>query len=680
MSTFSRVLSWIRCSTHIGMNGSLCLLLCTSLFVTVGCQDFGLSKLKNKMSLRSQNADDDKDDDDEFDEDFETKIKVPMIGDYTTFSGLHRVVLEGVGLVVGLKGTGDDPPPSQYREALMDDMRRRSVRGEEAKRLLASPNTALVVVRAYLPPLIQKGDQFDIDVRIPGDTKATSLNGGRLMETILSETAIVANRGTMKGRSVSKARGPILISTGEGEKENLAGVLKRGRILGGGVSLIDRDMAIYVRTEFRTLRHIRKLSQRIGERFYAYDKRGIREALTKPQTDQRIVLKVHPNYRHNFPRYLRVIENIAYRETTVQRRVRLQRLKRDLLNPAKAEFASLQLEAIGKESIPTLKTGLKSNDLECRFHSALSLAYLDNADGIEILREAAQKERAFRVFAFAALAIIEDPQANLALRDLMSVHVATDGTETDSAETRYGAFRSLWTLDPSDTFISGKKLNEEYWLHAIDSDGDPMVHITHRKRPEVVLFGKNQEFQTPMAVRAGNNIIVTSRPGSDQITLSRFTRRGADQRKVVSKRISEVIRAAAELGASYPDISQMLVQADRQQNLPGRFEIDALPQSGRLFFRDGDRTRKGRTGQTPNLFERNRDEQPESEDGEGVVEDGGEQSEPTADNLAANENKDDSSGFASLVDARSSALGESDKKRGGIFGWFKRDKKPDESE
>jgi hypothetical protein len=642
-------------------------MLCLSVFA-VGCQDFGLGKLKNKMSLRSQNPDDD---DDEFDEDFETKIHVPMVGDYMTFTGLHRVVLEGVGLVVGLKGTGDDPPPSQYREALMDDMRRRDVRGVQAKKLLASPNTALVVVRAYLPALVQRGDKFDIEVRIPGDTKATSLNGGRLFETILSETAIVPGRGQMKGRTVAKAQGPILISTGEGDKVNLAGVLKRGRVLGGAYALIDRDMAIYVRTEFRTLRHIRKLSYRIGERFYAYDRVGIREALTKPQTDQRIVLKVHPNYKNNYPRYLNVIENIAYRETPVQRRVRLQRLKRDLLIPAISEIASLQLEAIGKESIPTLKTGLKSPDLECRFHAALSLAYLDNADGIEVLREAAHKERAFRVFAFAALSIIDDPQANLALRDLMSVHVDLDGTKTDSAETRYGAFRSLWTLDGGDPFIAGKKLNKEYWLHAVDTDGDPMVHITHRKRPEIVLFGDKQEFRTPMAVRAGNSIIVTSRPGSDQITLSRFSKNGKDQRKVVSKQIAEVIRAAAELGATYPDISQMLVQADRQHNLPGRFEIDALPQSGRLFFRNGNQTRKGRSGQTPNLFERNRSDE-DDEPPAGIAD----QSQPGSEDASDDEDADNASGFASLVDARSSALGESDKKGKGLFGWFKRDKKP----
>jgi hypothetical protein len=576
---------------------------------STGCSQLGLetpdfSKLGSKLSMRSQSPEKE-DASDEFDDDeLTTKVAVPMVGDYTTFTGLHRVVLEGVGLVVGLNGTGGDPPPSTYREALVDDMRRRNIR--EWKEIIRSPDTALVVVRAYLPPLIAKGDKFDVDIRIPGDTGATSLNGGRLMETILSETALVPGQGVMKGHVVAKARGPIMLSPEEGESEDLAGVLKRGRVLGGGVSLIDRDMALYVRSNFRTYRNITRLADKIGQRFYAYDQYGLREPLAKAQTDQRILLKVHPKYKHNYPRFLQVIQNIAFRETAVSRRVRLQRLEHDLMQPEKAQRAALRLEAIGDEAIAVLKSGLKSKDLECRFHAAHALSYLEDSAGVDVLKEAAQQERAFRVFAYASLSILDDPEAHMALRDLMNVRVDADGKTTDSAETRYGAFRALWTLDRNDPFIAGEHLRKEFWLHPLETTGDPMVHITNRKRAEVVLFGADQEFITPMAVRAGNHILVTSRPGSETITISRFMPYGDDKRKVVSKKIEEVIRVAAEFGASYPDIAQMLVQADRQGNLQGRFEIDALPQAGRVFYRNGNRARMGRSSLTPNMYQRPR--------------------------------------------------------------------------
>lgn len=599
-----------RCFTTI-----LAGLAVSLLSFSVGCSQLGLetpdfSKLGSKLSMRSQSPEKNEDSSDEFDDELTTKVEVPMVGDYTTFTGLHRVVLEGVGLVVGLNGTGGDPPPSTYREALVDDMRRRNIR--DWKEIIRSPDTALVVVRAYLPPLISRGERFDVDIRVPGDSGATSLNGGRLMETILSETALVPGQGVMKGHVVAKANGPIMISPEEGETENLAGVLKRGRVLGGGVSLIERDMALYVRSNFRTYRNITRLADKIGQRFFAYDEYGLREPLAKAQTDQRILLKVHPLYKHNYPRFLQVVQNIAFRETAVSRRVRLQRLEHDLLQPEKAQRAALRLEAIGDEAVSVLKTGLKSKHLECRFHAAHALSYLGESAGVDVLKEAAQQERAFRVFSYASLSILDDPEAHMALRDLMNVQVDVDGKTTDSAETRYGAFRALWTLDRNDPFIAGEHLRKEFWLHPLETTGDPMVHVTNRKRAEVVLFGADQEFITPMAARAGNHILVTSRPGSDTITVSRFMPYGDDKRKVVSKRVEEVIRAAAEFGASYPDISQMLVQADRQGNLQGRFEIDALPQAGRVFYRNGSKARLGRTSLTPNMYQRPRGEEDSS--------------------------------------------------------------------
>lgn len=612
-----------------------------------GCQKLNFSKLTKSFSPRSQSPDEkDKAKDDEFVDG--TKLTTPLVGDYTSFSGLQPVVLEGVGLVVGLNGTGGDPPPSPKREALLDDLRRREV--DEPNRLIASADTALVVVRAYLPPLVRKGEKFDIEVRIEGDA-GTSLNGGRLMETILSETAIVAGKGQMKGHMVAKAKGPVLISTGEGKEENMAGVLRRGWVLGGGTSMIDRDMAIYLKSDFRNFRNVTRVADRVGQRFYAYNEHGVREPLAKAQTDQRIVLKVHPRYKENWPRYQRVIQAIAFRETPVEQRVRLQRLEKDLMVPEKSERASLQLEAIGNDAIPILKSGLKSSSLECQFHSATALAYLEVPDGIAVLKQAALKERAFRVFSFAALSTLPDPQSHIVLRELMSAQADDQGKILDSAETRYGAFRALWTLDEHDPYIEGEYINQEFHLHPLDTKGEPMVHITHRKRSEIVLFNKDQEFITPMALRAGNHIMVTCRPGSDRVSVTRFGVRN-DHRLECSRKVEDVIRAAAKLGASYPDVAQLLVQADRQGNLPGRFEIDALPQAGRVYYRDseeeGDGTRAGKPTFTPNLYQRNTDGEPGEEEEE--------QSEP-----------EEKEGTASLVDARTEA--KTDKKKWSLWPW-----------
>src|SRR5690606_27908 len=63
-------------------------------------------------------------------------------------------------------------------------------------------------------------------------------------------------------------------------------------------------------------------------------------------------------------------------------------------------------------------------------------------------------------------------------------------------------------------------------------------------------------------------------------------------------------------GATYPDIAQMLIQAEKGHNLEGRIELDALPRAGREYLRPKDdlaqvaaqSTRIGRTGSAPNMF------------------------------------------------------------------------------
>lgn len=531
----------------------------------------------------------------------ETTVDTPMIGDHTTIAGLNLVTLQGVGLVTGLDGTGSDPPPSHYRELMLDEMRRRKI--SNPNQILASPNTALVIVRAYLPPLVRKGDDFDVEVRVPGESESTSLNGGWLMETYLSEQAIVPGEGLMKGHVFSKAEGPILVSTGEGgDKESLAGVLRRGRVLGGGVSLTERDLTIFLRNDFRSFRNAKRIADRIGTRFFTYNEYGLREPLAEAKTDQRIVLSIPRKYRDNYPRYLQVIRNIAFRESNIAKRVRMEKLSEKLNNPPTSEDASLQLEAIGNDAVPILKQALENPSLEVRFHAAVALAYLEESEGIPHLAEAARKEPAFRIFAYAALAAVDDAEAHLALRKLMN------GT---SAETRYGAFRSLSVLDGNDPFIRGELMNEQFMLHVLETKGDPLVHLTNRRKAEVVLFNAEQKLETPLALRAGEHILITAPSGSETITVSRFEVGKPDQIQQVSRNIAEVVRAVTDMDVSYPDVAQMLVQADEQGNLPGALKIDALPKAGRVYYRPdpknpdqrGSRSRVGNSGLVPNLFD-----------------------------------------------------------------------------
>ena len=576
------------------------LLLC---FSSIGCQHF------NFDSLRSQSPEQEEG----FDEDFRTKVETPLIGEYTRTTGLHMVTLQGAGLVTGLDRTGSNPPPSRLRTALLEAMRKRGVRSPNT--ILRSPSTALVIVRAYLPPLIKKGENFDVYVHIPEGSEATSLSGGRLLETFLSEQALVPGVGAMKGLELAKAKGPILISTGEGDSSSKAGVLRRGKVLGGGQSLWERDMALYLRKDFRSVRNAKRIADRIGQRFHYYDQHGLQQPLAEAKTDEQVELKILPKYKDNFPRFLQVVRSIAFRETPVARRVRMQTLKERLHVPQTAERAALELEAIGPEAVPVLKTGLRSGELEVRFHAAVALAYLDDPAGLSTLAEAVRDEPAFRVFALAALAAIDEAESHLLLRALMNQR---------SAETRYGAFRALTTLDDRDPFVRGEKLNDEFMLHVLDTKGDPMIHLTHRRKAEIVMFGADQRFETPIVVRAGKSILVTAAAESDTITVSRYEVGKPERREVVSTRVADVIRTVAEFGGTYPDVAQMFAQADKQHNTLAHVQIDTLPRAGRVYIRpekgfartDRAEARVGRSKLTPNLFDAEEQNEQDEEKGE----------------------------------------------------------------
>jgi hypothetical protein len=72
------------------------------------------------------------------------------------------------------------------------------------------------------------------------------------------------------------------------------------------------------------------------------------------------------------------------------------------------------------------------------------------------------------------------------------------------------------------------------------------------------------------------------------VTVSRFAVNEPDQKRVVSTRVEDVIRAIVELGGTYPDVVQALQQAKQSQALASRFEVDALPTGGREYVRRGD--------------------------------------------------------------------------------------------
>ena len=495
-----------------------------------------------------------------------------LVGDLAVPYGMFPVEVDGIGLVTRLQDTGSDPPPSSYRNALLGDMKARGV--EHPSRVLASKGTAMVLVHGILPPGIKAGDPFDLQVRVLDQSGTTSLRGGFLLETRLKEMRVLGDQQVHEGRPWGVAKGAILVDPSADTTKNHV-LACRGRILGGGHALRTRSLGLVLQEGYQNVYYSARIANAINKRFYENSPGGIQEGMAKAHTNQYIELKVHDRYRDNIPRYMQIVRAIALQERPAERLERLELLEKQLLDPITSNRAASQLEAIGKQGIDTLKKGLKSNDTEVRFRSAEALAYLDQSEAALILAQVSRDEPAFRVFALTALATMNDPIAYEQLCSLL---------EVPSAETRYGAFRALWTMNPLDRRVMGERLAGDFSYHVLPTKGKPMIHVTRNQRAEIVLFGDDQRFVTPLILEAGKNIRIKS-DGKDRITISRFAVGEPDQKRTVSTRVDDVIRAIAELGGNYPDVVQVLQQAKTKGVLPSRFEVDALPEAGRRYER-----------------------------------------------------------------------------------------------
>jgi flagellar basal body P-ring protein FlgI len=544
------------------------------------------------------------------DDDMKPKLKVPKkpeiplkidetIGDLAKVPPLTEVQVEGVGLVVGLDGTGSDPGISAYRTKLLDQMRKAGV--HNAEKYLASGNTSLVIVKGRIPAGITNEDVFDVKVELDSGSTTTSLAGGQLMKAELfllgfgSKGEVLPNQG----KKLAEAYGPVMPGN-PGQPDDP----KSGLVLGGARVKDDLPYVLVINEKRKSFRTSALLQALINARFSQL--RGVdKEGMAKAKTDQSLSLRIPRNYHHNQYRYFQVVENLPVIDTPALRAARLKSWGAELLDPKTTGAAAIRLEGMGRNASDTLKLGLANAHPQVRFFAAEALAYLGDEAGVDVLSDAAKNRPEFRAYALAALAAMDQPASSIRLKELMSC---------PDPDVRYGAFNSLRIIDRDDPCLGRVQVREDppepesgngdalamriasprrkaarradpFELYVVDSEGPPLVHLARTRRCEIVLFGKGQKLQTPLVLSAGP-ILVNASDGDDHAQVSRVATLaggGADQKLATGLQVAEVIRQVANLGATYPEILSLLQAADRQRNLPVSpaskvsLVVDALP-------------------------------------------------------------------------------------------------------
>lgn len=512
------------------------------------------------------------------------------IGDLANVRAASDIQVEGVGLVIGLDDTGSDPGPSVYRTKLLDQMRKAQV--PRAEQILASKSTSLVVVRGRIPIGVSTEDVFDVSVELPSGSTTTSLAGGKLLKTELALVA-VANGQILEGKILATAGGPVLPGSLEDPDDSRA-----GRVLGGARARQEMPYMLVIKANRKGVRTATLIESAIASRFFYLD--GVNQkGMAEAKTDEYLTLKVPQTYHQNQARYFDILQLLPIVTTPELLEQRLAAWGEELLDPKTAGRAALKLEGIGPNASEVLKKGLASDNSDVQFFAAEALAYLNKDDGVEVLAEVAKNRAEYRAFAFAAMASTDQAASIARLRELMA---------HPDPEIRYGAFNALRTLDEDDWALGKVRVFRDpeptaldddddsmayqiavnrrsrpadpFALYLVDCDGPPLIHASNSRRAEIVVFGRSQKLLPPIVLGNAGSVLLNASLNDDRVQISRIgaaTLDGREPETTASLDLGDVIREAATLGATYPEIVAILQAAERQRNLEGPLVIDALP-------------------------------------------------------------------------------------------------------
>ncbi|HHV93851.1 MAG TPA: flagellar basal body P-ring protein FlgI [Firmicutes bacterium] len=229
------------------------------------------------------------------------------VKDIARFDGVRENQLTGLGLVVGLDGTGDSRGVAIRMVANM--LARFGIDIDAAD--LRTRNVAAVMVTANLPPFARVGDRLDVTVSSIGDAK--SLQGGYLLQTPL--------RGA-DNQVYAVAQGPLSIggfnvrSRGSQSQTNHPTIAR-----GPGIAIVEREVwgetlpiddwklnLVLHSGDFTTAY---RTAEEINNRF------GSNTAWARDSST--VTLNIPPAYRQNVIAFLAEVEEIEVAPDTVGR-------------------------------------------------------------------------------------------------------------------------------------------------------------------------------------------------------------------------------------------------------------------------------------------------------------------------------------------------------------------------
>ncbi len=453
------------------------------------------------------------------------------VGAEVAIRGIEPQVISGLGLVVGLNGTGGDVLPENVGATMEREMGLKGIgratspagtplAGKTPHEILQDKNVAVVIVQAAVPTGAPANASFDVSVRA---LNASSLEGGTLWTTDLRIGDPTVFGGT-QARRLAVARGPIFINPFSQRGKETEGVTSNvGRILDGGQ--MTEPLPIVMIMDNSSHARVRAIAAAINGRFPIGA--GDPGEIAKGRSDSQIDLRVPRRYRESPGEFLELVRHLQIDGSQAEENSRrlVESLKAE---PALAEDISWCFEAIGQKSLPFIRELYEYPELGPRMAALKAGARLDDALAAASLKQVAQQGAgSVRTQAITFLGELDGgPTVDVALRELAAESSLTVRTAAYEAlakravRDQLAKYKSWLENNPDLQRVSPTRLEqlskqafpgrsvqgitripaEDKFFIDVVPFGEPLIYITQQGAPRVVLFGTDQAIRQPVIV------------------------------------------------------------------------------------------------------------------------------------------------------------------------------------
>ena len=437
------------------------------------------------------------------------------IGSMCSLRGYQPMLVSGYGLVVGLNGTGSGDCPPALRSWLLGEMSRQGfgtlshgMQHLQPSQVMASDQTAVVIVRGVMPPGSVKGTRFDLLVDSLPATQTTSLEGGRLYTTTL-HVGPPANPGRAATHPAAKGRGPLFLNpfvAADGVEDAATSLSaspysnpRTARILGGGYSTVDLPLHLVLnRPSYR-------LAAEIADRINARFPQGVGDAgpMAIAKSDAIIELRVLQAYRSKPQHMLDLISHLFLNPTIQFAQFKGHEMLKFLEDPKNKRFSrdvAYAWEGMGKSVISVIKSAYghsRPSVALAALRAGSNLKDVNTVQPLEDLIVTANDPKVVQecveILGSLLLQYRGHPRISQTLRKML---------EHEDALVRMATYHAL--AKAGEPVIRRIVYPNKFAMDLVPSD-KPMIYVTQQGPPHLVLFDSQIQFRFPVLLGLWNN-------------------------------------------------------------------------------------------------------------------------------------------------------------------------------